>query len=293
MTRIKELLSWAQRKLQDYPVLSFDDQIRIYEEKLNNHIPFMSGKLGGNELWAMRTVEFGYWNKFDALWEHLVHEAGFFYEGDRREGVERFCVRFREALPYVDYFVEWQKPKEYFFLKKYRDKMPEIIEWLGVDFNDPWTKVLKRKKVLVIHPFAKSIEYQYSRRKMIFDNPDCLPEMDLKIIPAVQTVGGNRDKRFRDWFEALDHMKKEALTVDFDIALIGCGAYGFPLAAEIKKAGRASIHMGGELQIVFGILGKRWEGYSYIQKCKNEYWKYPYPEEVPGNYENVEGGCYW
>ena len=42
---------------------------------------------------------------------------------------------------------------------------------------------------------------------------------------------------------------------DFDVALIGCGAYGFPLAAKLKTAGKQAIHLGGVLQALFGIKG--------------------------------------
>ena len=40
---------------------------------------------------------------------------------------------------------------------------------------------------------------------------------------------------------------------NFDIALIGCGAYGFPLAAFVKGIGKKAVHIGGPLQLFFGI----------------------------------------
>lgn len=47
---------------------------------------------------------------------------------------------------------------------------------------------------------------------------------------------------FSTWFDALDYMCGECEKIDFDIALLGCGAYGYPLAAHIKKwANRLSI----------------------------------------------------
>ena len=45
----------------------------------------------------------------------------------------------------------------------------------------------------------------------------------------------------------------------FDVAIIGCGAYGMPLAAMLKQAGKQAIHLGGATQLLFGIKGKRWE----------------------------------
>lgn len=43
----------------------------------------------------------------------------------------------------------------------------------------------------------------------------------------------------------------EALKFDFDVAIIGCEAYGFPLAARLKRAGKIVVHMGGATQILF------------------------------------------
>lgn len=68
----------------------------------------------------------------------------------------------------------------------------------------------------------------------------------------MQTIADSRDERFSDWFEALEHMYSEAMKEDFDVAIIGCGAYGFPLAAKIKKAGKIGIHLGGAAQLLFG-----------------------------------------
>ena len=94
-------------------------------------------------------------------------------------------------------------------------------------------KVLKGKRVLVVHPFVESIKYQYEyNREQLFTNPDVLPEFkELILIKAVQTQANAKDPRFNDWFEALQYMKDEIDKHEYDIALIGCGAYGTCLAA--------------------------------------------------------------
>ena len=81
---------------------------------------------------------------------------------------------------------------------------------------------------------------------------------------------------------------------DFDIALLGCGAYGYPLAAHIKKMGKQAIHLGGCLQILFGLKGRRWdEEEPDIVAMYNDYWHYPMASEVPKGSGDVEGGTYW
>lgn len=109
----------------------------------------------------------------------------------------------------------------------------------------------------------------------------------MTAIKAVNSLRGNCE--FSSWFEALDYMKSQIEAIDFDIAILGCGAYGFPLAAHIKKIGKKAVHVGGSTQLIFGIKGKRWEGRDFI----NEHWVSPRPQDRPVGFESVEGGCYW
>ncbi len=102
--------------------------------------------------------------------------------------------------------------------------------------------------------------------------------------------------QFNDWFEALEYMKAEIRKTDFDVAIIGCGAYGLPLAAYCKEIGKKAIHMGGGTQLLFGIKGRRWE-IQYQDSCYrdlfNEHWVYPAEFETPQNAKKVENACYW
>ncbi len=112
-------------------------------------------------------------------------------------------------------------------------------------------------------------------------------------LKAVQTIAGQKDERFADWFEALSYMEQEALAKDFDVALVGCGAYGFPLAARLKRAGKQVVHMGGALQLLFGIRGKRWDDREDYQVLFNDAWQRPLEEERPAGAAKVENQCYW
>jgi hypothetical protein len=121
-----------------------------------------------------------------------------------------------------------------------------------------------------------------------------LPAFELDVIPAVQSIAGQKTQ-FVDWFVALESMKEEIAKRTFDVCILGCGAYGFPLASFVKKMGGKAIHLGGVTQLIFGIKGKRWENfivYPY-ENLFNKYWVRPSNEEVPKNSKIVEGGCYW
>jgi hypothetical protein len=201
-----------------------------------------------------------------------------------------------QDIPQVDILGSWL-PNEKVFNKELFAAQKIERELLNPFFStEPWTLALAGKKVLVIHPFSKTIERQYQRKEHLFPFP-LLPDFELLTYPCIQSVAGMKTP-FKEWFEALDFMKKDISGMDFDIALVAGGAYGFPLAAFIKRLGKQAIHVGGSLQLFFGIIGKRWEDPKYNQKYPyysliNEYWVRPDNSEKPENSNVVEGSCYW
>jgi hypothetical protein len=160
---------------------------------------------------------------------------------------------------------------------------------------DPWTARLEGKRVLVVHPFARTIESQYrTRRELLFENPRMLPAFELLTMPAVQSAAGS-DCGYATWLDALDDMCSRIEGLDFDVAIIGAGAYGLPLGATVKQMGRQAVHLGGATQLLFGIRGRRWEVESPddIAPLFNEHWVRPSAEETPDRSDLLERGCYW
>ena len=158
---------------------------------------------------------------------------------------------------------------------------------------DPWTEALADKTVLLVHPFEATICHQYANRERLFANPRTLPAFTLKTYKTIQSLAGN-STRFQTWFDALEYMCREIAAIDFDIALIGAGAYGMPLAAHIKRMGKKAVHMGGATQLLFGIKGGRWDHIpAYSQNLYTDSWIRPLPEDRPPNYMTVESGPYW
>ena len=160
------------------------------------------------------------------------------------------------------------------------------------NYETPWTIALQNKKILVIHPFTETIKKQYKNRDLIFKNNNILPKFELLTLQAVQSAGGNKTE-FKTWFDALNYMCSEIDKINFDIALIGAGAYGFSLAAHIKRIGKKSVHLGGVSQLLFGIKGNRWDETELAKKLYNEYWVRPLTKETPQSAKKVEGGSYW
>lgn len=270
---------------------------RIREGILSNK-PFAAVRIGGCEMAAINGVlaEREHIGKFTKKRkEQLVSNAGFFpYSNDM---FEKFVDLNISLSKYCDIYAmfNWINSgyiyDEYVFPKGGLPALSDCVQ--PYLFENPWSSALKGKKVLVIHPFIESIEYQYkNNRKKLFTNKNILPEFKLYTLKAVQTIAGTKDERFQTWFEALNWMKEEALKIDFDVAIIGCGAYGYPLALELKKAGKQAIHMGGATQLLFGIIGKRWET-EPVSKYFNNYWIHPGESEKVKSLNKVENGCYW
>ena len=157
----------------------------------------------------------------------------------------------------------------------------------------PWSAGLRDRRVLVIHPCAESIREQYEKsREVLFDDSDVLPPFELELIKAVQSQAGEVPP-FATWFQALAAMKMSMDEVDYDVCIVGAGAYGLPLAAHAKRAGKFAVHMGGATQILFGIKGQRWDEHEIISKLYRDSWVRPKASETPRNATAVEGGCYW
>ena len=149
--------------------------------------------------------------------------------------------------------------------------------------------------MLVIHPFSETIESQYkNNRKRLFRNAKMLPEFELKTLKAIQTVAGTPPPPgIETWFDAYHSMAADLERIKFDIAIIGCGAYGLPLAAHVKRLGKKSVHLGGVAQLLFGIRGARWDNYAVEGGLYNEFWVRPSASETPKMFKQVEDGCYW
>ena len=241
-----------------------------------------------------------WWGK--NVMEQMQRWSGFF--PPTPDNMRRFGKMMLEDAKEVDILGSWIPSEKK--LSEYINQAVKVHLLLLEPFwsKHPWSRALEGKRVLVVHPFSKTIECQYLENRMkLFENTSVLPKFELITIQAVQSLGGGVNG-FRDWFEALQWMKDEIDRREYDVCLIGCGAYGFPLAAHVKRRGKQAVHLGGALQLLFGIRGKRWEDPNYgvegfgvpygrYYNLMNEHWVRPDYTETPNSSNVVEGGCYW
>lgn len=310
---LRKLFSkFFRAKLLEMPKCDQDadsTSLNIYEA-LTDDLPCMIARFGSTEIMcvvnylnikkpdknviAFITGKGGAWWWENNIINQMQQWSGFF--PPTIEKIIQFCDLMLQDIPLVNILGSWL-PEERYFENELRDCYKVNLELLNPFFSkNPWTKALEGKKVLVVHPFAQTIESQYKKRELIFGN-NLLPAFELKTVKAIQSIAGEKTD-FADWFEALQYMKTEIDKRDYDICLIGCGAYGFPLAAHVKRKGKKSFHIGGSLQLLFGIRGKRWENENYnplynYTTLMNEHWVKPSEEEKPKRADIVEDATYW
>ncbi len=262
---------------------------------LEGHAPSMFARFGSTEIkavlwphlpWVVKRIAQG------RVISNMMVASGFFPPAPT--AIERFSALMYEDMRQLDILGSW-RPEEFLLRRQLinvtRVPLTALEPYLSAQ---PWSETLEGRKVLVVHPFSRSIESQYNNhRQQLFDDSRVLPKFgSLSTIQAVQTIAGNKSQ-YKDWFEALESMKVAMDALDYDVVILGCGAYGFPLAAHAKRRGKHAVHLGGATQILFGIKGARWDANPQIARLYNQWWVRPAPEERVSDVHRVENACYW
>ena len=273
------------------------DGNNVISHFLKNNLPLCAGKIGVTEL----NLLYCHHNLVNAakFLPHLQHEAediaGLFpYNKDTTIA---FAEDMLSRLVTLDLIPKWNRVHPMFekFIFDSYCKNAYITDLQHLEpyfFDKPWTDQLEGKTVLVISPFAESIERNYKNLDKIW-NGKIKSNFTLKVLkyPFALKISPNSnfttsDEVYRYYLNALQQEK-------FDVCITGTGYTSLLLAAEAKKMGKVGIHLGGSTQILFGIKGQRWREIKEFQPFFNEYWTDPLVSEKPEKRNLVEGACYW
>jgi len=296
-------IKYKNRTIPYYPLGEGNLQIK---ELLLSGKPAMITRYGSVELEIINKFYLHYpvFIKKELMTD-FCHTAGFFpYD---KTLVPQFVYLYKNSAKEIDVLAIWNsfhgRTAEAKLIKQWSSNaiMVDLLSLESFWYTEPWSECLRDKKVLLILPFEKSARYQYEHnRERLFSNSNVLPQFrSFQIIAPHQGIGMSSTGGYNTWFDAFDDICSKITSADFDIAIIGAGAYGLPLAAQVKKMGKQAIHMGGATQLLFGIKGKRWEvepWYLYQYKLYNEYWKRIEQDETPTNTKTFEAGMqggYW
>jgi len=273
--------------------LSTESAARLIETSISGGKPYLVGRLGSVESRLVGEYLFK-GSSYSRLTLNQAHcNAGIFPLG--KESLDEVANRLYSSLQFVDLLGIWDSPYQYKMVGRLSTH-PKICDLAALEpwwFAKPWSRVLSGKRVLVVHPFVETIESQHSMSSHIHPgSPSLLPRFDLICVRPPQTLGHDREG-FRSWNDALSQLIERVSMVSFDVALIGCGAYGLPIGAAIKQMGKPAVHLGGALQLLFGIRGRRWEAMPQYLPLMNDAWVRPSSSETPSLAATVDGGCYW
>ena len=284
--------------------------LRLQEGEISHQIlsptPCAIGKIGTSELLGLEFFE--RWIRPpwppSASWhrpaKRLYECAGLF--PIRRDIFYRWAVEYTASVSALDAIGQWQPGLLYegvienLLIAKYNPKARRVGTRL-LHFSparSSWLNELPKLRWLVIHPFQQTIQAQLPKLaelcvfpKSSHDDLACRSR-DTSIIPCPQ-LSYMVPPRHRDWFETLEDLKAQMEKETFDIALVGAGAWSLPLVAHAKKVGKKGIHLGGLLQLLFGIKGGRYDH----EEIYNTAWIRPLSSEVPLNFKKLEQGAYW
>lgn len=287
---------WERARYIGAEVLSEEKGNALIAELI--HKPVAIGKIGSSELAALRHYLRGSDSRGQSTFpgwvvKNLYRIAGVY--PPEPSVVSGFCKTFAEALTHLDVLAVWFNFGENLVRKRFAPKatLTHLTALEPYFYDQPWSRHLAGKKVLVVSPFADTIKAQYARRQEIWPTkPDVLPDFQLLTL-QVPLSAFLKPPAHSDWFVALDAMREQMASMRFDAAIVGGGAWSLPLVAHAKSLGAFAIHLGGGTQILFGVRGGRWDKTLHGTSFYNEAWVRPSASETPAEINKIEGGCYW
>jgi hypothetical protein len=144
------------------------------------------------------------------------------------------------------------------------------------------------KSVLIVCPFAGILAERATRStfegvwskigKRWFEPAEVAP------LEIPYGFAASAHARYPTVLEMHEEVADEMARRSFDVALIGAGGLGVPLAVHAKDLGRVGLDLGGHLQILFGVLGRKWRGLDEWREAYfNDDWI-----DMPDRYRPVE-----
>jgi len=255
--------------------------------------PFSVSRFGSVE------IQYYLCYKYPIMWPLLRRRAEL--NGHKNAGIFPFSVNtgnsfvreIDKALEEIDILGSWRYEEVMLYGKLRNISRIPLHELLPYSADESWLTALTSKHVLVIHPFKHTILKQYEHRNKVFRSALHRPNFkSIEVLVPPQT-NAYRTEGYDGWMSALGELKKSVSEREFDVALIGCGSYGMPIAAHVKKLGKVAIHLGGSTQLLFGIHGRRWDNDKRFDHIKTDYWCRPHASDTIPNKELVENACYW
>ncbi len=153
------------------------------------------------------------------------------------------------------------------------------------------------KRLLIVCPFAEVLKGQATKEKFegVWANTGKQWFYPASVDALEFPYGFTPDtqKRFGTAINLFEHIVEQINQRSFDVALIGAAGLGIPLASYVKSQGKIGIELGGHLQVLFGVHGKRWRDQANFQRYFTKFW-IDVPEKYrPAETDVCDKGAYW
>ena len=268
---------------------------------INSTACLSAGKLGASECRALEVYADDK-KMTKEIEDHLFYNCGLYPINNKT--TSKFILEYIKSMSKLNIVAEWFVNEN----GKYRDK--KILDLYSPNsqrvhsrslepyyhYQEAWSLLLEGKRVVTVTPFADSIERQYQKKDLIWKKNPILPDFELDIVKTKFSVGLTEKPEYASWFDELEKLKEEIIKKNPDFVIIGASGWSLPLVAFCSENYIDSIHLGGGLQILFGVKGNRWLTHPIIATFFNEHWVYPSEEETPKHKDKligIDSSCYW
>lgn len=267
-----------------------NDYIRNLIESGN---PFFAARLGNTE--AAICMEY-LKETYSEKWIRWMYSTSGFYslDGKNTKDLDEYASITIKAIKNCDVHL-CRFENEISLINEFANENSINVDWydLYTELSSAsWLGALKGKKILIISNLEKTVQLQMKNKSRLFLDPKTIPDMELLFYTPPQTQCGNHSIK-ENWFKIFNSVVEDISKLDFDIAIIAAGAYGYPLAFEIKnKIKKQAIELCSGIYPLFGVKIKAQTIIKRVSKYYNDYWIFPV-EETPDYYMKIENGAYW
>ena len=231
------------------------------------------------------------------------------------ESLDKWAKEYMEQLGRLDGLAAgWYRPfadsesvlLDYAAPTAFRTPLRSLEPYYSVP-NHRWTRHLSGKRVAVVSSFAGTIQSQVGSAERMHTIWNCLQEPSTILSltatwipirtyfpPEVALQDSTQwPDGIHNWDEAATYVVDAVKASGATVAIIGCGGLGMIIGGRLKALGISVVVMGGAIQVLFGIKGRRWEKHEVISKFWGPSWVWPRESETPRGSFQIEGGCYW
>jgi hypothetical protein len=197
------------------------------------------------------------------------------------------------------------RPWEPTLLKHYRFPA-KLIDYLehepdrSVPSDDAncYLPFFKGKRLLLVCPFAGLLKERATRetfeRVWARTGKRWFEPADVQAIEFPYGFSPSTHEQFATAIDLYEWIGARMDEREYDVAMIAAAGLGISLAVRAKLQGKIAIDLGGHLQVLFGVLGKRWKEMTWWgERYVNDAW-IDMPERYkPRETRVCDDGAYW